>query len=480
MDLAFTPAWRLAELTRSGEVGCLELLDAAIARVERLDQRINAVVVRDFERGRERARALDQGGRDDAGPLFGVPMTVKESYNLRGHPTTFGYPERAGHRAEEDALSVQRVEAAGAVVFGKTNVPVALGDWQSYNPIYGATANPWNADRTPGGSSGGSAASIASGFAALELGSDIGGSVRVPAHFCGVFGHKPTFGLVPTRGHWLMPAASMTDISVHGPLARSARDLGLAMDLLGRPDPLDTDLSYVLPEPRTRTLKEMRIAVWSAQPGQATSADTTAMIEALAEALEREGATVSRTARPAFNPDEAFRTYLTLLDAAWSGRLTEPMLAENRAALAALAEDDRSADAVMLRATDITHRQWLQANERRHVMRRAWQNFFREWDVLLCPSFAVTALPHMQEGKTRERRFTVDGQTVPYNDMLFWPGITCGFHLPGTTAPIGLAPDGLPMGVQIAGPLFGDRITIAMAEMLEAQGHAFAAPPGWE
>ncbi len=237
MDPTFLPAWRLAELTRTGKIGCVELLDHAISRVERLDGRINAVVVRDFERARRRARALDQADRAEAGPLFGVPMTVKESFDLAGLPTTWGYEERREHRAEEDAVAVQRIEAAGAVVFGKTNVPVSLADWQSYNPVYGATSNPWDTSRTPGGSSGGSAAAVAAGLSGLEIGSDIGGSIRVPAHFCGIFGHKPTWGLCPGRGQSLVKTAAATDIAVIGPLARSARDLALALGCARRSRP---------------------------------------------------------------------------------------------------------------------------------------------------------------------------------------------------------------------------------------------------
>jgi amidase len=189
----FLPATKLAALVRRGTVGCLELLDHFIARVERLDPQLNAVVVRDFERARQAARALDRQRKKAAtGPLHGVPMTVKESFDLAGLPTTWGYADRRSHVAEADALAVQRLRAAGAVVFGKTNVPVGLADWQSYNPVYGATNNPWDLGRTPGGSSGGAAAAVAAGLSGLEIGSDIGGSVRVPAHYCGLFGHKPT------------------------------------------------------------------------------------------------------------------------------------------------------------------------------------------------------------------------------------------------------------------------------------------------
>jgi len=480
MDLSFLPAWRLADLTQAGQIGCLELLDHFIGRVERLDLRLNAVVVRDFERARLRARRLDAGARVDAGPLFGVPMTVKESFDLDGQPSTWGFADRREHRAAVDALAVERLERAGAVVFGKTNVPVGLADWQSYNPIYGSTDNPWSAAHTPGGSTGGGAAACAAGLGGLELGSDIGGSIRVPAHFCGLFGHKPTWGLCPGRGHSPGNAAAAADIAVIGPLARSARDLTLALDAIAGTDPLDSALFLGLPAARATRAGQLRVAVWSHEPGQATDPEQVGLIEEVGHHLAREGAEVNFDARPEFDVAEAFHLYLTLLDAALSMRTPPQVLAQKREGRAALAPDDRSALATMLRATDLSHRDWLLANERRAKIRRAWTAFFQRWDVLLCPNFATPALPHMQDDRPWERRVTVDGQDVAYDELLFWPGITCGFHLPASVAPIGLSAAGLPIGVQIVGPPFGDRTTIAAAAVLEQSFRGFVPPPGWD
>jgi amidase len=480
-DPTFLPAWRLAELVRDGAVSCLELLDHYIARVERLDRETNAVVVRDFDRARRRARLLDGQPKDSrTSPLFGVPMTVKESFNLEGRPTTWGYEEHRDSAAEEDALAVQRLTEAGAVVFGKTNVPVALADWQSFNPVYGTTSNPWNLAHTPGGSSGGSAAAMAAGFSALEIGSDIGGSIRVPAHYCGVFGHKPSWGLCSGRGQSLVPVAAMTDIAVIGPLARSARDLSLALDVIAGPDPLQDVGTVMLPTPRATRLSDLRIAVWSSEPGQETDTETTALIDGLADSLEREGAAVSRTARPEFNPTDAFHLYVRLLAAAQSGRAPEDMLARMREAKTRRAADDMSAAAIFERTVDMTHREWLHLNEQRFKLRRIWGKFFRHWDVLLCPVITTPALPHMQQGETWERQATVNGRTIPYNEMLFWPGITCGFHLPASVAPIGMSSAGLPIGVQIVGPFHGDRTTIHVAGLLEQHWRGFVPPTGWD
>lgn len=481
-EIAFSSARSLAALVKRGRIGCLELLDHTIERVERLDPRLNAIVVRDFERARKRAKALDRKrAKDDgSGLLCGVPMTTKESYDVAGLPTTWGFEDRREHRAAASALAVRRLEAAGAVVFGKTNVPVGLGDWQSYNPIYGATNNPWNVDHTPGGSSGGSAAALAAGLTGFEIGSDIGGSIRVPAAFCGVYGHKPTWGLLPPRGHSLSDAAAMTDISVIGPLGRSADDLALGLGLLAHPDETETALAMSLPAPRTQSLEGLRVAVWAEQPGQVTDSEITARIQALGTFLRRQGAKVSSNARPAFDPGEAFHLYLKLLNAALSGRLTEAMVDRQRERAKQAGPDDMSADVVIARAADITHREWLGLNESRFQIRRAWGAFFQDWDVLLCPNIATAALPHRQDGATWQRRITVGDQEIAYNELLFWPGLTGAFHLPATSAPIGFTKAGLPIGVQIVGPLYGDRMTITVAKLLEKEWHGFVPPPGFD
>jgi amidase len=380
-------------------------------------------------------------------------------------------------------------------------VPVDLADWQSYNPLYGTTCNPWHRDHTPGGSSGGSAAALAAGLTGLELGSDIGGSIRVPAHFCGVFGHKPTWTLCPGYGDPATSPAAPTDIASLGPMARSADDLAVALNILAGPDPDETGLRYILPAPRVTSLQALRVAVWSHEPGQETDTETVAAIETMASELERFGCTVRRSARPAFHATEAFHIFLQALDAGWSARATEQILQSKRQRLATLDPNDASADAVMARATDMAHRDWLILNERRMKFRRLWSTFFREWDVLLTPVFNTAALPHLQEGATImtaeaqdaqghlqcaprhiqtgpvwERQVPVNGRTVAYNDLGFWPGLVAGFHLPVTVVPIGFTTTGLPIGVQISGPIYGDRTTLMAASLFEQAGYAFRPP----
>jgi amidase len=270
------------------------------------------------------------------------------------------------------------------------------------------------------------------------------------------------------------------DISVIGPLARSARDLGLALDAIMGPDPDETAQKFVLPPVRTTRASELRVAVWAHEPGQATSDATVAAVEEAGRRLESLGARVDFSARPDVDTTEAFHLYVKLLDAALSARLPDHALERRRAGKAALAADDLSVNAITLRATDMTHREWLTLNSQRTRMKLAWAALFRDFDVLLCPAFGVPAFAHLQEGEMWQRRIAVDGRIIGYNDLLFWPGITCAFHLPATVVPVGKSADGLPIGVQVAGPPFGDLTTIAVAEMLEAEGFGFVAPGGWE
>src|SRR5262245_32561561 len=262
----------LSDALRSRKMSAFELLEHTIARIEALDGRLNAIVVRDFDRAKDAAKAADAAlASGERRPLLGIPVTLKEAFNLAGLPTTWGYPAFKDFRPTEDALIASRLKEAGAVIIGKTNVPLGLRDFQSYNDIYGTTNNPWDLGRSPGGSSGGSAASLAAGLGALSIGSDIGGSVRVPAHFCGVYGHKPTLGLVPLRGYNPPPAPPMpgySDLGVVGPMARHAADLALALDVIAGPDEEHEGIGYrlALPPSRHDDLESFRVLVIDTHP----------------------------------------------------------------------------------------------------------------------------------------------------------------------------------------------------------------------
>jgi amidase len=481
-DLAFLPAHELARRVRRREVSSVELLDHYIGRIERLDPQINAVPVRDFERGRDAARAADERlalGEID-GPLHGVPMTVKESFNVAGLPTTYGFEAFRDNVAAADAVTVQRLKAAGAVIFGKTNVPVSLADWQSFNPVYGTTNNPWDRGRTPGGSSGGSAAALAAGLTALELGSDIGASIRNPAHYCGVWGHKPTWGVVPLTGHELRPLedADRFDIAAAGPLARSAYDLALAMDLLASPLQAMTPLGRVpvaWRDPGTPP-RRCRVAVIYDDAEAEVDAAVQKGLRDLVIFLRGEGVAVSEDVRPV-DSAEANHVYVHLLRAATGSHYDDATYAQVLERARGYAPDDRSYAARHMRGSTYTHRDWVRTDELRSKLRREWAAFFEQHDLLICPVATTPAFAHNQQGERWERMIPVNGHTQPSTDALFWAGYPGIVGLPATAVPLGLSAEGLPVGAQVIGPVFSDPVGLRFAQWLEREYRAFVPPP---
>jgi len=480
--LPFRSAKQLAADLRRKKIGCRELLELYLARVEKYDPAINAVVVRDFDAARRRAREADRAlaRRAPWGPLHGVPITVKESYDVAGLPTTWGLPALRDTRAAANAVVVDRLLGAGAVLFGKTNVPMYLADWQSFNAIYGTTNNPWDLARMPGGSSGGSAAALAAGLTALEAGSDIGSSIRNPAHFCGVYGHKPTWGIVPRTGQSLPGQIAPVDIDVVGPLARSADDLVLALSVMAGPDAVDgAGWRLRLKPPQQKRLRDFKVALMLDAPESPVDREVTDRLQALADFLRRQRVKVDDRARPAIDTAEALRVYTRLLRAATSSRQSDAEFEANTGLAKALPASDESYRARMLRASVLSHRDWLAANEARHRMRLAWAEFFQSYDLLLCPVANVAALPHDQQGERFDRTMLINGARRPVTDHLFWAGYSGVSSLPSTAAPIGFTPGGLPVGVQIVGPQHGDLTCLAFARLLEHEYQAFVPPPGY-
>jgi len=481
-DVHFWSAKRLAGAVRRRKIGCLELLQHFLKRVERHNPALNAIIATDIPAALKRARAADRAlAKGEAwGPLHGVPMTIKESYDVVGMPTTWGLPELKENRPQRNALAVDRMLAAGVTLFGKTNVPLMLADWQSYNEVYGTTNNPWDVALSPGGSSGGSAAALAAGLTGIEAGSDIGASIRNPAHYCGVFGHKPTWGICPPRGHALPGRVAQGDISVIGPLARSADDLALALAAMAGPDDIEgAGLRLALPAPRKTTLRELRVAVMLTDPNSEVDIAVQERLQALADFLARKKAKVSDRARPDIDTTHCQHVYIALLRAATSGRQSETAFRRNQEIARTLSPEDGSYYAQMVRANILPHRDWLGLNEERHRMRLKWAEFFREWDLLLCPAAASAACPHDHEGERHQRSILVNGKRVPTTDQLFWAGYSCVSLLPSTVAPIGLTKSGLPVGVQIVGPQYRDRDCIELARLLEREYYAFTPPPAF-
>jgi amidase len=481
-ERAFASASRLAQEIRDRRIGCLELLDFFLARAERCNPALNAIVAWQKERARERARAADAAlARGEVwGPLHGVPMTVKESFDVAGLPTTWGKPLWKDNIAAGNAVVVERLMAAGAVIYGKTNVPLMLMDSQSYNEVYGTTNNPWDTARGPGGSSGGEAAALAAGLCALGAGSDIAGSLRNPAHYCGVYGHKPTWGLIPPRGHSPSGALTPTDISVVGPMARHAEDLALAMPILAGPDILQEAAWRVeLPPSRHRRLKDFRVAVWTQSPLCEIDASVGERFAAMVGALRQAGAAVDEDARPPFDDAEHHRLFMLLLRAATASRLDDEEFAAQQRAAAGFTPDDMSFRATAARGAALGHRDWGIANEARTKLRHLWRDFFRRFDVLLAPVTATAAFPHDHNPDRDRRMIPVNGRPAPYGDQRFWAGPASLSYLPATAAPLGLTASGLPVGMQIIGAEGADLTTIEFARLIAAEIGGFVPPPGY-
>ncbi len=412
-DYAVSTAGGLAEALANRRIGALELFEAAVAAIEATDGPINAVVVRDFDRARDAAKAADVAlARGERRPLLGVPMTVKESNHIAGLPTTWGLVPFSGWTPNWDSTGVARLKAAGAVILGKTNIPTSLDDWQSANPIYGRTNNPIDLTRTPGGSSGGGAAAVASGMVPLEFGSDLGGSIRVPAHFCGVYGHKPSFGLIPQTGHAPPGIAEPTtgiEIGVLGPLARSVGDLELALDVLAGPEgEMAKGYRLTLPAPRARRLSDLRVLVVDHHPVAGVDAEMLGVLHGLVEAMARGGTKVVRAATVTDLPDfsEGHGLYLAMLDAIIS-RMA-PGLGE-----------------------PITAGAWMNLLGAQDTICRRWAKVFEEVDVVLAPPFGVASFPHIDEPDQEKRTLLIDGKSSPYGAQIAWPGIAKSRQLAG-------------------------------------------------
>jgi amidase len=482
-DVAFRSASELCEALAARRISSRELLELYLDRIERLDAGLNAVVTLDAERSREEAAAADDAlvREGPRGPLHGLPMTVKDSIETAGLRTTSGAKELAGHVPASDAVAVARLRAAGAIVFGKTNLPAFAADCQTYNDLFGTTVNPWNADRTPGGSSGGAAAAIAAGLTGLELGSDLGGSIRLPAHFCGVYGLKPTWGTVPQRGH-IPPqpgVLSELDVATLGPLARSADDLDLALDVLAGPDtPRAVGWRLELPRPRRRRLADYRVAAYLDDPYCSVDTELVDLLADTVRALAAAGARVDDSARPP-SLAEGHEIAQRLVQGAVSVALPPEEFERLCADAANRSPDDTSAPARWARNVTQRARDLAFAVEQRAQLAAAWGRFFADHDLLLCPVTPSAAFAHDRTPDVDARTILVNGRPRPYGDQFAWLQAVGVAHLPAVVAPIGRTRDGLPVGVQIVAPYLEDRTAVDGARYLAAVIGGYVPPPGW-
>lgn len=478
----FSSATDLAAAVQDRSVSSVELVETYRARIDTHNPALNAIIHTDWNSALDAARACDeQLARGEAcGPLHGVPMTIKEAFDVEGTPATWGMPELAANVASRDAAAVARLRAAGAVLMGKTNVPRLLADHQTFNAVYGRTNNPWNLDATPGGSSGGAAAALAAGLTGLELGSDIGGSIRHPSHCCGVYGHKPTFGICSTRGHDLPGDLVPLDMGVVGPMARSAADLSLALSVIAGPDSLDAAAWQLsLPSAPPRALADYRVGILLDDEAAPVDAPVQTAILDLAEFLRSRGAKVTMKARPIRDSNAAFSLYVRLLRSATLLHVPASDISTSIEEAARLAPDARGYGADTVRGRSMSHHLWLAANEERHRLKQEWDAFFNDHDILLCPAACRTASPHSEHSLRHERTMLVNGEARPDTNDLFWAGLISMSHLPSTAIPAGITAEGMPVGVQVVGRWYQDLTTIAFARMLEQTYRGFTPPPAY-
>ena len=478
--LHYKSATEIAALIASKKVSAVEVFEHFLKRIETHNPKLNAIIWMDAERGRKRAREADAAlARGESwGPLHGVPMTIKESYQIAGSPTTWGLPEYKDNVTETSALAVERLEKAGVNLFAKSNVPVLLADWQSYNPIYGSTSNPWNTGLTPGGSSGGSAAALAAGLTGIEAGSDIGASIRNPAHYCGVFGLKPTYGIIPLRRHSLPGNFAPGDISCVGPLTRGAADLDVMLDVMSGADEIEENCwKLELPKAAATSLKGLRVAVKLRDPNCEIDSEYADVLQGLVDKLAKAGATVKEI-EPAIDTKRLHDIYVLLLRSATSARTPDADIAGWTAALKEGNSDHYLK--LMVEGVQLTHRAWLPLNNERHKLRFAFDAFFKDWDVLICPAASSAAWPHDQKGERWRRQIQINGHPQPTTSQLFWAGYSGVVYLPSTIGPAGLTKSGLPVGYQAIARHGYDKTAIAFSRFVEREIGGFVPPPGYD
>ncbi len=476
----------LAGLAR-GDLSSRDLLEGSVARITRYNPTLNAVVAQDLERARQAADLADAQVRrgEPLGALHGLPLTIKDTYEVPGIPCTAGVPKLRAHRPTRPAVAVSRLQEAGAIVFAKTNVPFKASDIQSYNAIYGTTRNPWNPALTPGGSSGGAAASLAAGFTPLELGSDIGGSIRIPAHFCGVYGHKSSYGIISTRGHITGLPGQLVEspLSVAGPMARYANDLQLMLDVLATAGPaMQPGWQQNLPAPRHETLQKFRVLLWIDDSSCPIDSRMTAVYADLAASLKAAGVDVVKSSPSGVSLDELFACYAMQLSA---NKMAGAPLAVRRfmglsapllQGMCKYLDLPRHADK-FYRGAAMSYAEWLVVYEAGLQLREAFVRNFERFDVILTPPTLTTAFPHDQSRFMSLRRISVDGHHRPYTDMFMWIAPATLIGLPATSAPVGITSDGLPVNVQIIGAPYEDKTTIRFAELLAEITGGFLVPP---
>jgi amidase len=478
-DATFGTATDAAGAIRAGLISSRELTAHVFARIRRHNGAINAFVTLDEERAMQGANAADQtlAVGKTLGPLHGVPVLVKDLHPTSGIRTTYGSKLFEHHIPDRDSLAVARLLAAGAIIVGKTNTPEFGADHQTFNDVAGTTSNPWDTTRSPGGSTGGGAAALAAGLGFLELGNDLGGSIRNPAHFCGVYGHKPSFELIPRDAPLPpgVPSATRDNQWVNGPLARSADDLAFALDLLADPATAES-IAYrlELPPPRATRLEDCRIGYVLSDPFCPPDSEVARLLEQTIAALRRRGARLTEGFPPGIDLQRSHDNWFYLAVNSWY--LPEDEIGKRIEPLRGI--DDYYSPKV-IDALSTSYQQWRLRDAGRLEARARWQDYFREHDAFLMPANFSAAFPHDQRKVWSERRvITADGER-PYRDIGRWISVAAYSGCPATVAPIGRTAQGLPVGIQIMGPFLEDATPITIAALLAEELGGFAPPPGY-
>lgn len=482
----FTPATEMLNALRERQLSAVELLDLHISRIERYNPSLNAIVTPNYEQARLAAEMADaQRAKGEERALLGLPMTLKDSINVQGLRTTVGMPDWAEARVNFDAPLTTTLRAAGAVIMGKTNVPPLIWDWQANNPIFGRTNNPWDLERTPGGSSGGSAAALAAGLTPLEFGSDINGSIRVPAGFCGVYGHRPSETALPRGGQFPFPSLPnpATAMGVLGPLARSAADLELAFSVAAGPT-VGEDVAWRLEMPPARhaRLADYRIALLPRVSWLPTDPEMLQALDRLAALCRQAGATVDEAQPESFGDLRHHHQLFSSLLWTNAARMGSP---ESRIQLAEqLRSRGDEFSAAGLRGLEATAGEYIGFFQEREKYRAAYRAFFQEWDVLLTPTSLTPAFPHQEMAwppimTILGRTMNVDGERVPYDLQSGYIALASLSGQPATAFPFGLSRTGLPISLQAIGPYLEDYTPMRFTGVVAQEFGGFKSPPGY-
>lgn len=490
IEWAYKSITELQAALSAGEVSSRQLVEYFRARMEQFNPALNAIVATNFDDALKAADSADaaRARGESLGPLHGIPMTIKDTFEVVGMPCTAGSPSLANHMPKQNAFTVQRLLDAGAIIFGKTNIPLFAGDIQSYNRVYGVTNNPWDISLTPGGSSGGAAAALAAGLTPVELGSDLAGSIRTPSHFCGVYGHKPTHGTVSCRGHIPGPSGMLLepDLAIPGPMCHSARDLDIMLDVLAAPGPLMGDAwTLTLPACDKKALSEFRVLLWTKDPLSPIDDELQAAYDQMQKHLEAQGVNVTVGAPEGMSLETFVPTYFNLLGAVLSGTL-KPAQRAVTAVIARLAEKFGKQMKTgahihhLLKGMTQAYADWLRHHETRLRIGKKMEKVFAQYDVVLTPVVMVPAFKHQPKpSAVHKRRLPVNGEARHYTELFMWIAPATLMALPATSAPVGETSTGLPVNVQIIGAKYQDKTTIRFAELLEKSLRGFKKPTGY-